>query len=187
MKKIENIEDINNILNSKIDLNSNLEKQSKNGCKGFTITDEIMAIDNLKTKVLKYVLYKKRTEKEVRKKFEEEPIEFLDKVISILKELKYIDDESYIERAISENISLKDLSIKELSYKLISKGIKKEDVENYINNHREELEEYELKSAINIIRKKLKNEEIVKIKNKLFSKGYKSYTVNMALEELGID
>ena len=56
MKKIDNIEDLNNILN----LNkseSQLEERKQNKCKGFTITEEIMAIDNLKTRVLKYILY----------------------------------------------------------------------------------------------------------------------------------
>ena len=186
MKKIKNIEDLNNILNLKKS-EDDLEEKKQTGCKGFTITEEIMAIDNLKTKVLKYVLYKKRTEQEVRKKFEEEPVEFLDQVIETLKGLKYIDDENYINRAISEYIALKDLSIKELSYKLIAKGIKKEDLESYISNNWEELEEYELKSAINVIKKKLKNEEIVKIKNKLFSKGYKSHIVNQAIEQLNIN
>ena len=186
MKKIENIEDINNILNMK-ESNDTLEENRQTGCKGFTITDEIMQIDNLKTKVLKYVLYKKRTEQEIRKKFEEEPAEYLDQVIETLRGLKYIDDENYINRAISEYIALKDLSIKELSYKLIVKGIRKEELESYINNHIEELEEYELKSAINIIKKKLKNEEVVKIKNKLYSKGYKSHIVNQAIEELEIN
>ena len=185
MKKIENIEDLNNILNLKKSEND-IEEKKQTECKGFTITEEIMAIDNLKTKVLKYVLYKKRTEQEVRKKFEEEPGEFLDDVIETLKGLRYIDDENYINRAISEYIALKDLSIKELSYKLIAKGIKKEELENYINNHIEELEEYELKSAINVIKKKLKNEEVVKIKNKLYSKGYKPHIVNQAIEELEI-
>ena len=183
MKKIENIEDINEILNLKESKNE-LEEKVKTECKGFTITDEIIKIDNLKTKVLKYVLYKKRTEQEVRKKFEEEPVEFLEQVIETLKQLKYINDENYIERAITEYIALKDLSIKELIYKLIAKGIKKEDLEIYINNNIEELEEYELRSAINIIKKKLRNEDIIKIKNKLFSKGYKSHIVNKALEEL---
>ena len=149
--------------------------------------EELKEFDNLKTKVLKYVLYKKRTEQEIRKKFEEEPIETLDIVIQTLKSLKYIDDENYIERAISEYLALKDLSIKELGYKLITKGIKKEDLESYINNHREELEEYELKSAINIIKKKYNSEDAIKIKNKLFSKGYKSHIVNQAIEELNID
>ena len=63
----------------------------------------------------------------------------------------------------------------------------KEDLEIYINNHIEELEKYELKSAINIIKKKLRNEDIIKIKNKLLSKGYKSHIVNQAIEELEIN
>ena len=63
MKKIENIEDLNNILNLKKSEND-IEEKKQTECKGFTITEEIMAIDNLKTKVLKYVLYKKRTEQD---------------------------------------------------------------------------------------------------------------------------
>ena len=114
MKKIENIEDLNNILNLKKS-EDDLEEKKQTGCKGFTITEEIMAIDNLKTKVLKYVLYKKRTEQEVRKKFEEEPGEFLDDVIETLKGLRYIDDENYINR-----VDLDDDRVQELAGCLVA-------------------------------------------------------------------
>ena len=51
-------------------------------------------LDKVKTKILKYILYKKRTENEVRNKFKNEYTEeLLEDVIEYLKEAKYIDDE----------------------------------------------------------------------------------------------
>ena len=59
--------------------------------------------DKLKTKVLKFVLYKKRTENEVREKFEQEIDENkLEDIIEILKENNYINDKDYIDRSIKE-------------------------------------------------------------------------------------
>ena len=50
--------------------------------------DQMKQIDSLKTKVLKYALYKKRTENEIREKFSEEDENLLEDVIENLKELK---------------------------------------------------------------------------------------------------
>ena len=89
--------------------------------------------DKEKTKVLKYVLYKKRSENEIRRKFENniEP-NLLEDIIEYLKEAKYIDDKEYIRKTINNFIALKNLSIREIEYKLYSKGVKKEDREDYI-------------------------------------------------------
>ena len=104
--------------------------------------------DKEKTKVLKYVLYKKRTEREIQTKFRTQIEEnMLEDIIEELKENGYISDENYIERAVAEFIALKNLSIKEIKYKLMSKGISNSTIEDYIQNHEEELEEYEQKSA----------------------------------------
>ena len=49
--------------------------------------------DKQKTKVLKYILYKKRTENEIRTKFITSIEEnLLEDIIEYLKEAKYIDD-----------------------------------------------------------------------------------------------
>ena len=53
--------------------------------------DEIVEFDKLKTQVLKYVLYKKRTEREVRQKFTENTGILLDNVIEYLKQENYFD------------------------------------------------------------------------------------------------
>ena len=53
----------------------------------------IQEFDNIKTKMLKYIMYKKRTEKEVRQKFSSSVDEILlDDVIENLKELGYIKE-----------------------------------------------------------------------------------------------
>ena len=83
-------------------------------------------LDFAKNKILKYIFYKKRTENEVRLKFNKViNQELLDDAIEELKENGYIDDNKYIVRAINEFMALKNLSIKEIKYKLMTKGINK--------------------------------------------------------------
>lgn len=141
--------------------------------------------DKEKTKVLKYVLYKKRSENEIRKKFEKEIEEnLLEDIIAYLKEAKYIDDKEYIRKTINNFIALKNLSIREIEYKLYSKGIKKEDIEDYIYENKEELNQYEIKSARNIANKKVTSLEIEEIKQYLIKKGYKRENITIALEDI---
>ena len=130
--------------------------------------------DKLKQKVLKYIFYKKRTEQEVRQKFQNEDYNMMEDMIEFLKEQKYINDSDYISRSVNEFIVLKNLSLKEIKYKLYQKGIDKSLVEDYFNENYEELYNYELKSAKNIFKKKSKEMEIQQIKEFLFKKGYMS-------------
>lgn len=119
-------------------------------------------------------MYKKRTEQEVRKKFSDiEDYDLLEEVIDDLKENGYINDDSYIERAIAEFINLKNLSLKELKYKLMSKGLDKDLIDDYFYNNTDKLEEYEINSAKNIINKKSNNMEEQDIIQFLLKKGYK--------------
>ena len=145
----------------------------------------IEEFDIEKTKVLKYVMYKKRTEREIKIKFKsiiEEDL--LNDIIEELKENGYISDENYIERAINEFVALKNLSLKEIRYKLISKGISNNLVDNYIQKHEEELNEYEQKSADNIVLKKSVNMEELEIKQYLMKKGYAEEHIRNAMEKI---
>ena len=135
--------------------------------------------EKLKTKVLKYIMFKKRTEKEVREKFANEEEESLEEVIEILKDLGYINDVDYIDRFINEAINIKNLSLYELRYKLYSKGISKDLIENYFSSNYEILVDYEKKSALNIINKKKKTMEIEDIKLYLRKKGYKEESIRI--------
>ena len=140
--------------------------------------------DKEKTKVLKYILYKKRSEYEIRNKFSKSIEEnLLDDIIEYLKEAKYIDDGQYIENTINNFMILKNLSIKEIQYKLISKGLNKNLIEDYIYNENEELNNYEIKSAKNIIYKKSNTMELEDIKVYLIKKGYKIENINSAIEQ----
>ncbi len=145
----------------------------------------IEEFDKEKTKVLKYVLYKKRSENEIRKKFENEIQEnLLEDIIEYLKEAEYIDDKEYIRKTVNNFIALKNLSIREIEYKLYSKGIKKEDIEDYIYENKEELNQYEIKSATNIANKKSTSLEIEEIKQYLLKKGYNKENINIAMENI---
>ena len=143
----------------------------------------IEEFDKEKTRILKYILYKKRTEQEVRRKFSNEIEEnLLEDIIEYLKEAKYINDNDYIERTINNFMILKNLSIKEIQYKLQAKGLTKNQIEDYFSENREELEEYEVKSAGNIIYKKSASMETEEIKQYLLKKGYKLENINKAIE-----
>ena len=130
--------------------------------------------DNAKTKMLKYILYKKRTEYEIRVKFNNTfKEEIIEEAIIYLKEAGYIDDNMYIEKAINEIIALKTLSIKEIKYKLEAKGLKRIDIEKYIDNNYDELYEYEKKCASKLMSKKNNSMDEYELKNYLLKKGYK--------------
>ena len=144
----------------------------------------IEEFDKGKTKILKFILYKKRSENEVRRKFEKELDEnMLEDIIEYLKEAKYINDSEYIRRTVNNFMILKNLSIKELKYKLLAKGLNKNDIEDYIYENKDELEKYEIKSISNIIYKKSLSMEQDEIKQYLLKKGYKSENINKAVEE----
>ena len=123
MKIIENFENLN-----KIDI------------------EKLKEFDLQKTKVFKYITYKKRTEQEVRNKFKGQIEEqMLEDIIEYLKDAKYLDDYEFIEKQVREYINLKTMSITEIKYKLAAKGINRKLIEAYIEKNYEELKEYEQK------------------------------------------
>lgn len=146
-------------------------------------TDE--EFDKNKTKVMSYILYKKRTEYEVRKKFchiiEEN---MLEDIIEYIKEAGYINDNEYVKKLFNEYMNLKDMSIREIKNKIYTKGVYADYIEDYINQNRETLEEYELNSAKKIMEKKIKSTQPEKLRNYLYSRGFDSEVVKNAEEML---
>ena len=129
--------------------------------------------DKYKTKVMTYILYKKRTESEVRKKFcnamEEE---ILNDIIEYVKEAGYINDQEYIKKLVQEYMNLKEMSIRELKLKLYQKGIYADEINDYIDENREMLEEYELNSARKVFDKKKNLNDKQKITRYLLNRGF---------------
>lgn len=143
----------------------------------------IEEFDKQKTKVMNYILYKKRTEQEVKNKFQSTiQSELLYDIIEYIKEAGYLDDSDYIKKAVSEFKALKKLSIKELTYKLYAKGVDKNKLEDYIYIHKEELEEYERESAYTIYKKKSTTLDKEEIKAYLIKKGYKQDIIKEVVE-----
>ena len=144
----------------------------------------IEEFDRAKTKVMNYIMYKKRTEYEVRNKFSKILEEnLLNDIIEYVKEAGYLSDTEYIKRAILEFKSLNNLSRKEVRYKLCAKGINNSLIEDYFSKNSEELYEYELKSAKNIFIKKQRTMNEEEVKNYLRKKGYEEEVIREAIEE----
>ena len=152
MKIIENLE-----INNKIDF------------------EKLKKFDEQKTKVFKYITYKKRTEQEVRNKFRGQiEDDMLDEIIDYLKEAKYLDDYEFIEKQVREYMNLKTMSITEIKYKLASKGLDRKLVEKYIENNYDELQEYEQRCIEKIKAKKAGEMDEQQISQYLYRKGYKN-------------
>ena len=146
--------------------------------------DLIIEYDKNKTKILKYIMYKKRTENEIIQKFSNAiEKDMLEDIIEELEENGYINDKLYIQKAVIEYISLQNLSIKEIEYKLYSKGISNDIIEKYFSSIIEQLEEYELQSAKNIILKKQQTMSEDEIKMFLRKKGYNQDTIKQAFSD----
>ena len=71
-----------------------------------------------------------------------------------------------------------------MKYKLQSKGIDLNNIDDYIYSHQEELEEYEINSARNIIIKKQNNLEEQSLIQYLIKKGYRSDSIKQAIENI---
>ena len=192
MKEINSIKDINKMFGKEEieeSISSSVQDSKENkelkGCKaGFTVTDEIIEQDKLKSKILKYITYKKRTESEIRQKFADVDQDILDDVIEYFKAQNYINENEYIEKSIKEFLAIKSLSIKELTYKLLQKGVNKRLLDDYIVKTRETLVNYEIESAKKIILKKSSKMDLEEIKKYLYQKGYMSETISIAIDEV---
>lgn len=145
--------------------------------------EELEKKDKLQGKIMKFIMYKKRTEKEVVEKFKNEDKDLLEETIEKLKELGYINDREYIERFANEAMSLKNLSIFELKYKLYSKGISDSLIDEYIESNLEMLDEYELLSAQNIYDKKKNMKDSQEIILYLRKKRYSPDTIKKLSRE----
>ncbi len=145
---------------------------------------DIEKFDKLKTKVLKYITYKKRTEKEVRTKFSSSDVDqnLLEDVIDNLKEIGYINDKNYIQRAINEFLAINTYSLKEIKNKLYAKGMSSDIIDTYFEENAEELEQYELKCAKKIATKKQSQMEKQDIEAFLYRKGYTKESIKQAFD-----
>lgn len=139
----------------------------------------------LDDKLMKYVLFQKRTVYEVKNKCKtlHYSEDYIDEVIEYLIDNKYLDDELYVMKYILNAIKLKKKSIKEIRFDLLKRGVEESIIEKYI--YTPELRDYELKCAIDLSKKKIKEtNDFLKVKKYLLNKGYSPEFVNKAIDTL---
>ncbi len=140
-----------------------------------------MIIDD---KLMKYVLFQKRTVQEVKNKcltlnYDDE---YIEEIIDYLIENGYLNDELYVMKYISSAVKLKKKSIQELRFDLLRRGINDELIKKYITS---ELYIYEEKVARELAKKKMKScNDILKVKKYLANKGYSRKVINKVIDSL---
>lgn len=104
----------------------------------------------------RFLSYKPRTEKEIRKKLKENKIseKSTEKVISTLKELKYIDDSQFAKMYLEEKLANNPKGKRLIAVKLAEKGINKEVISSVIDSQYSE--DNEIKKAKELLKKYLK-------------------------------
>lgn len=136
-----------------------------------------MSFEIAKEKALRYLVMAKKTEIEVKNKLLKSNFDesIVDEVIDYLKDLKYIDDEDYVDAYIRQCMRLQNYSIFEIKNKLLQKGIKKYIIEEKIEVLSQT--EYESELMKKLINGKLKNMEPLKQKQYLYRRGFKNIDV----------
>ena len=140
------------------------------------------------SKATAYVSKAIKTKKQVRTYLQNKGYtdDIVVKVIGKLLEYKYIDDNEYAKRYI-DSVS-KSQGIHMTKYKLMMKGLKKEDVENVYN----EMNVNSKENALLVAEKHIKNiektkENLSKTYRYLISKGFTYDDANYAIEKLNED
>lgn len=135
-----------------------------------------------KEKAIKYIVVARKTEDEVRKKLKKIGFEddIIDRVIMHLTKLDYINDFDYVDAYIRQCMRLLNYSIYEIKNKLLQKGIKKDIIEEKLQNLYET--EYEEKIVQKLLNGKLKNMEILKQKQYLYRRGFRC-KIDISIDE----
>lgn len=134
-------------------------------------------------KLMRYVLFKRRTESEVRNKcrllkYEES---YIEEIIDYLKEANYINDKVYVEKYIANVMVLKHSSKNEIRIDLMRRGVDSDFIDAFLED--EKVEQFELESAIYLASKKRKaGDELEKIKKFLLNKGYSYTNISKAID-----
>jgi regulatory protein len=137
----------------------------------------------LEDKIMKYVVFKKRTEYEVKNKLKNLSYEAdkIDEIIEYLKETDFINDKSYVDKYLKDIKNLKKCSVLEIKYDLLKRGISEDIIDSIIDD---DLYDFELLSAIDLAKKKYKSCDKDKIKRYLAGKGYIKSNILKAIDNL---
>ena len=121
--------------------------------------------------VLNYISYQMRTEAEIRKYLEKKEVreQYITKCIKELKNLGYIDDESYAKYLLSD-IQKKNKGPKYLQQKMKEKGLNEKLIKEFVFKYSPDSEEEILTLEINSLKDKNSNLPVKKQKQRLMEK-----------------
>jgi regulatory protein len=128
-------------------------------------------------------------DKLVKKEFSEEISQL---VVNKLVSLRVINDEEYAKSRIEYMLLSRFFGYKKILYKLNAKGINKDIVKKYydeilagVENGEEEIAKKYILKNIRVVKKLYKKNELNKIRYRLFSCGFSSYSISTVMKELG--
>ena len=137
-----------------------------------------------------FLSYKPRTEKDVRKKLKEKKIstENIDKIVSFMKQFKYLDDSTFAIQYLEAKLARKPEGKRLIAMKLAGKGVDKEIIGGIIDaKYNEETEISKARELLEKYYKKVKAKSEVDRKRKcyqhLLSKGFDYEIINNAFRE----
>lgn len=114
----------------------------------------------------------------------------IDLVLPILEEKKYLNDEDYARRYLSDALNIKKYGKIKTRYMLMSKGIDKKLIEKVMEDYDYELE---YMNALELIKKRISKDEtdpkiINSAKNYLQGRGFEFEIINFTLDDyLGVE
>ncbi|NLY44230.1 MAG: hypothetical protein GX066_09785 [Clostridiaceae bacterium] len=149
--------------------------------------NQVCNFTRAKKKAIQHILFKKRTEYEIKIKlinlgFDEDVVQ---KVICHLKELNYIDDEDYVKKYIKDAQNIRKLGPDRIYMELIKKGVDERIIREALAN-----QDYDEEITLRpLIQKKLaavkdRDERALKrIRNHFIRKGYSLDMIDELLDE----
>ena len=144
--------------------------------------------DILIEKALVFIDFKMRTISEVKKRLKKEVAdeELINKIIKILKEKKYLNDNFYIESYVNEKLEYDFVGPRYIKEKLIGKGIHYDLIDQHLirysdNQQYNKINEF-LKNELKFPIKKPYIKAYLSLKRKLVNKGFSLNIVESALQ-----
>lgn len=147
---------------------------------------DLYDLNILQPKVIKYAMYKMRTEQEVLRRFESEfqdiSSKAFDEILKYLKDNNILNDEVFAKTFLEEAIKFKRNSKFELKMKLKEKGVSEEYIYKALDSLEEKLDNYEQDLVFKILNER-RNQDRQKVLNYLYRKGFDGINIRNALEK----
>lgn len=145
------------------------------------------------TKLLNYLVVRPRSEFEIRtkirqyffkeKKQHKEKDQIIEQVITKLKDNKYINDEAFADWLVESRLRQEKKSWKQIELDLMAKGVDRAIIDDVRAKNSEKINGYEYRTVKKIIKKKKASQkDIFKLKNYLYSKGFKPENIDESMD-----